>query len=472
MSGKTGKSGMRRRDAIKTLGALAGASTVGRALPGCGDNAAGGPDLPDGLTTLVVLMMENRSYDHLLGARAFEGKPGDGLTMAMRNPDAAGNLIAPYPGTFDSLCVIDPPHGWGAAHDSFAGGANDGFVRAHQAAHSSSSSVEPMQYLTRDLVPATWALADQYAVCDRWFCSVMGPTWPNRMYWHSGSSNGISSNDLPTDGFNWDHIYQRLDAKGVPWAYYYGNIPAVALIENFEAGDRIRLMDKFFLDARDGVLPPVVYIDPMFYGNDDHPPVHPLLGQQLIASIYIALATSPQWKNCMFVITYDENGGFFDHVPPPTTSDDFAAMGFGQMGFRVPTVVAGPYVKQGYASSVVYDHTSVLKHIEVTHGLDPLNARVSAANDLSDLIDQERLATFDWAEPLALPPIELDYTAIDAACADMKARGSQEHPVLAWADANAARLGRMDRRRHTEGDLRMIAEYLDRHGAGRIRPRR
>jgi phospholipase C len=113
MSGKTGKSGMRRRDAIKTLGALAGASTVGRALPGCGDNAAGGPDLPDGLTTLVVLMMENRSYDHLLGARAFEGKPGDGLTMAMRNPDAAGNLIAPYPGTFDSLCVIDPPHGWG-----------------------------------------------------------------------------------------------------------------------------------------------------------------------------------------------------------------------------------------------------------------------------------------------------------------------------------------------------------------------
>jgi phospholipase C len=455
-----------RRDALKGLGATAAGTT----LVACSDDTDTGPEPEPGpgkITHVVVLMMENRSYDHLLGARAFEGKPGDGLTMAMRNPDAAGNLIAPYPGTFDSLCVIDPPHGWGAAHDSFAGGANDGFVRAHQAAHSSSSSVEPMQYLTRDLVPATWALADQYAVCDRWFCSVMGPTWPNRMYWHSGSSNGISSNDLPTDGFNWDHIYQRLDAKGVPWAYYYGNIPAVALIENFEAGDRIRLMDKFFLDARDGVLPPVVYIDPMFYGNDDHPPVHPLLGQQLIASIYIALATSPQWKNCMFVITYDENGGFFDHVPPPTTSDDFAAMGFGQMGFRVPTVVAGPYVKQGYASSVVYDHTSVLKHIEVTHGLDPLNARVSAANDLSDLIDQERLEANDPAAPIQLPAIDIDAENIDPAC-KTELRMGEKSDIEIIADRGDIPV-HLDLRHKRYETAFFIGDFLEKHGIGSLR---
>src|SRR5690606_2820113 len=115
---------------------------------------------------------------------------------------------------------------------------------------------------------------------------------------------------------------------------------------------------QFFLDCAAGKLPPVVYIDPYFGsgGNDDHPPTHPMMAQALIRAVYTALAKSPQWKNCMLVITYDEHGGFFDHVPPPMVTDDtlekFGVDGFQQLGFRVPAMVIGPYVKQGYVSSV------------------------------------------------------------------------------------------------------------------------
>src|SRR5262249_26126421 len=147
-------------------------------------------------------------------------------------------------------------------------------------------------------------------------------------------------------------------------------------------------------DAAAGKLPPVTYIDPMFTANDDHPPHHPLLGQQLIAATYQALATSPHWERCLFVICYDEHGGFFGHVSPPSdAADERAADGFNQLGFRVPTLVIGPYVKQGYVSSVRRDHTSALRHIENVHGLAPLTMRDAAATDLSECLDEARLAS-------------------------------------------------------------------------------
>jgi hypothetical protein len=151
-----------------------------------------------------------------------------------------------------------------------------------------------------------------------------------------------------------------------------------------------------------------------------------MLAQALIASIYTALATSPQWKNILFVVTYDEHGGFYDHVAPPNlpASDDDTATRFPvdekgvttagpneftQLGFRVPALVIGPYVKQGYTSPVQYDHTSALKHLQNAFELDPLTARVTAANDLSDCIDMERLAAGDWAEPVSLPKFEFEH---------------------------------------------------------------
>jgi phospholipase C len=460
---------MKRREALKTIGALAGAAGAARVLPGCGDD--GTSELPPGIHHIVVVMMENRSYDHLLGARKLGGLPGDGLVETMSNRNMAGLDVPVFPGTYDTLCVEDPPHGWSASRDQFAAGANSGFVTAHEASHGAGTMPAPMQYLTRDLVPASWALADNFASCDRYFCSVMGPTWPNRMYWHSGSSGGIMSNDLPTQGFNWPSIHHRLDEASVSWKYYHINLPVLAIVDTLDTTGHLFLFEDFIRDATTGNLASVSYVDPAFGFNDDHPSSHPIWGQQFIASIYRALASGPLWKHCMLVVTYDENGGFFDHVAPPTTVDDFTSTGFNQMGFRVPTIVAGPYVKQNYVSSVTMDHCSVLKHMQNHFGLASLNQRVDAANDLSDVIDQVALAAGTPRDPVEIPAIEVDESTLPASCPGSSARGygGVEHELLRWADEYPERFRGLDRRGKERETAYFIGDFLDSVGGGRIR---
>lgn len=459
---------MRRRDALKTLGALAGAPVAARFLGGCGDNEAG--EL--GITNYVYLMMENRSYNHYFGARTLlEGKPGDGLTAEMFNPDLDGKPVPIFPGTTDipHQCVPDPPHGWDPSRVQFNNGANDGFVIAHQQKNG-AGLIDPMEYMTRDLIPVSWALADEYTTCDRWFCSVLGPTLPNRMYWHAATSNGAKANDEVIAGAfeGIPSIYHRLDAAGVDWAYYYNDVPVLAVIKDLDLTGRLRrFLYDFIDDAAAGTLPPVVYIDPGFASNDDHPPHHPLLGQMLISAVYTALSTSPQWNNTLLVITYDENGGFFDHVPPPKAPDDRASEGFDQLGFRVPALVAGPYAKRAHVSSVQHDHTSALKHLEETFGLEPLTKRQSAANNLMDCVDEERLAAGKPAAPLAdLPYVEIDADSLPASCTG-KSFAVHDHDILEWAET--ANLGEYDLRGEVRDTLYGIGDYLDEHNRGRIR---
>ena len=452
---------MKRRDALKTIGGLAGAAALSRVLPACGAGNEG----PDGITTYVFMMMENRSYDHFFGARKIvEQKPGDGPDPNVKLPDVNGGLVGLWNPNMDQECDPDPPHGWDALHASWNNGACDQFVVQHQMDHHDPTAIHPMQYLVRDQVPVSYALADEYALCDKWFCSVMGPTWPNRFYWHAGTSFGLKSNQLPSNGqFNGASIYHRLEAKGVDWAYYYGSIPVIAIINDIpDIQPKIRRFSQFAKDAAAGTLPPVVYIDPAFNDNDDHPPVHPINGQELIAAVYTALATSPQWKNIMLVITYDENGGFYDHVSPPKTADDHAADGFDQLGFRVPTMVIGPYVKEGYISSVQYDHTSALKHLENVFGLEQLTARSTAANDLSDLIDTDRLAKLDWKKPIQLPEVDPSAWPMPSVCTTGSLRPGPSHPVIDWADAHPELVAGMDLRSELPAYRRAIRDILAR----------
>jgi phospholipase C len=474
---------MKRRDALKTIGGLAGAAGMTRFLPGCGDEGD-----PGGITTFVYLMLENRTYDHVFGARALEGLGGDGLKAGMSNPDQGGAPIAPYVPTDEELCVLDPPHGWDASHLQFNAGKMDGFVTEYQKDHGSTTIRDSMQYLTRDLNPISWALADKYATCDRWFASVMGPTLPNRAYWHTATSFGLQANAEVLNKFSQGvpvpTIYNLLADAGIDWAYYYGTLAVVSLlgapgpyqldlgptdgtghVRRF--GDADLPGGQFFTDAAAGKLPPVVYIDPSFSENDDHPPVHPIRAQSLISSVYTALAKSPQWKNCLLVVTYDEHGGFYDHVPPPTiTSDDtlakFGVDGFQQLGFRVPAMVIGPYVKENYVSSVQLDHTSALKHLQNELGLPALNSRMDAANDLSDCIDLDRLAKRDWHPPVKLPTINLDDWAWkDAKC---KGGGFRYHdPISEWADANPGKFAPEHDLRGADPEQRAIREWLRIH---------
>jgi phospholipase C len=327
-----------------------------------------------------------------------------------------------------------------------------------------------MQYMTRARVPVTWALADAFTSCDRWHCSLLGPTLPNRAYWHAATSMGAKSNDevLAADLNSVVTPYHRLNDVGVEWAYYYGDAPVLGIALAPEVkGNRVKRFYYDFLDdAAAGRLPPVVYIDPTFGsgGNDDHPPHHPMLGQQLIAAVYTALATGPQRLNFNLVITYDENGGFFDHVPPGTAPDERAADGFDQLGFRVPSLVIGPYAKQGYVSSVAYDHTSPIKHLANLYGFDSLTMRDAAANDLMDCIDLVRLDAGQPSEPIELPDVSgFDPGTLSAAC-NGASLGPPPHGLPDWAQGIADRLRRTaphllhDGRDQAPG----IAEYLRR----------
>ncbi|HEY4244833.1 MAG TPA: alkaline phosphatase family protein [Kofleriaceae bacterium] len=479
---------MKRRDALKTLGKIGAAAAAASLLPGmaatagCGDDGNSTPDAgpdaapdakvyPDGIYNYVFMMMENRSFDHAFGARSMiEGKPGNGPMLTDFNNDVDGNPVTLFHPGIDALCDLDPPHDWDSAHAAWNNGANDGFLIQHQMSYNNDiTAQQPMQYLTRNEMPISYALADQYSHSDTWFCSIMGPTWPNRFYWHTGQSDGLITNELPTGsgGINWPSVYHRLQAKGIDWKYYYGSLAVVSLITDLDIVGKTVPFARFMQDCAAGTLPPVSYIDPAFYNNDDHPPIHPINGQELIATVYKALAQSPQWKNVMLVITYDENGGFFDHVSPPTTADDRSDMGFGQLGFRVPAIVAGPYIKEGYISSVQYDHTSALKHLQDTFDLDPLTARVSAANNLNDFIDMDRLAAKDWKPPIDLPDVDLSQWPMGDSChytgSDprmMPGMGSDPHDIIQWADAHKAELGDMDRRAQIPEYRAEIAAFL------------
>jgi phospholipase C len=453
-----------RRTAIKQMGAAAGLMAAVPKLLGCDGSKSAGR-----ISTLVVLCMENRTYDHFMGARSLlEGKPGDGLTEGMMNLNNAGEAVPIFHA--DVPCIYDPPHSWGPSRLQWNAGANDGFVKAYE----DGGAPDPRQvmgYWTRAELPIHYAIADAYTSFDRWFASLMGPTWPNREYLWSASSNGVSGNDLPTTagGFTWPSFMGHLGDAGVEWKSYFASLALGSLYADAEPYvNRFRPMAAFFDDAMEGSLPPFCMIEPQFYYNDDHPPTHPVLGQQLIASIYAGLAASPQWQECLFVVTYDEHGGFFDHVSPPKTQDDFAADGFDQLGFRVPALAMGPYVKEGYVSSVQVEHTSVLKHAWGMHGLPPLNMRDAAANDLMDCIDVARLMSGDPRDPVPLPPVVVDESMLTDACVL-----SSYAPPGEITLAHAADLGVLpkwaDRRHDARAQAEAVAENLARFKAGGIR---
>lgn len=454
-----------RRNALKSLGATAALPV----LANCGDDtepgtggAGGGNNPPPeevGITHVVVLMMENRSYDHYLGSRSLlEDLPGDGLVDGMGNADLLGEDQPIY--RESTFCVADPPHGWDSSHLQFNEGMNDGFMREYEGAAGAGIDPHVMGYFVREDLPVTYALADAYTSCDAWFCSVMGPTWPNRFYFHAAQSEGLKSNDSPQEKML--TIYDRLTEKGISWGYFYTDLPFLLLLGGSPVTPAV---PNFFDAAAAGTLPQLTVIDPGFALNDDHPPHHPQLGQQFIASVYQALATSPHWKNVLFIVTYDEHGGFFDHVAPPKVPDDRAAEGFDQLGFRVPTLIMGPYVKPGYVSSVQYDHTSILKHIENMFDLEPLTMRDAAANDLSDAIDQDRLAAGDAAEPITLPTLDIDASMIDPMCKTELRSAKSDIEI----HADHGKIPKLWDLRHKRYETALyISEYLERHGLAKF----
>ncbi len=379
-------------------------SSTGEPVDECmGDGGLTPDELLAGIDTIVVVVMENRSFDHYFGSSTFlEGWQVEGLVGDESNLDLEGNTITVF--AMDDLAVVDPPHDWDPVHLQWNLGKMDGFVIQHEL-DDPGHETEVMGYYVRDQLPVSYALAEGYTLCDRWHCAVLGPTWPNRFYIHCASSGGQQGN-FPQPGLV--SIWDQLAEAGLDARNYYSDVPWVwGAFANPFAGYTDGL-DEFFAAAQAGSLPPYVVIDPNFGllgaegQNDDHPDANITMGQIFQASIYEALAQSPQWYSCLLVITYDEHGGFFDHVPPPETVDELPE--FAQLGIRVPSIVIGPHVRRGCINSTQLEHTSIISTVTRRHGLVPLNDRVTATNDLSSCINPEFIG--DPQPPVKLPPIE------------------------------------------------------------------
>lgn len=414
-------------------------------------------ELLEGIEHIVVLMMENRSFDHFLGALAMDkgyaaAAQVEGLTGKESNPPPnGGTAVTVF--KMSNFTPADPPHGWDASHAQFNGGANDGFVKAH----AGESQNEVMGYHDRSQIPLYYWFADNFAVCDHWHASVLGPTWPNRFYLHATTSKSKKDNTPFLSGAPdtiWEALAdQKVSAKnyaaGVATWYLGGFAGKVLQGKNPSAK-----IDDFFSAAKTGKLPQFSIIDPDYTSSDDHPDHNIMRGQAFVASVYKALAESPAWTKTLLIVTYDEHGGFFDHVPPPAATDDDPE--FGHLGFRVPAFVIGPTVKKGYVCKTTLEHSSVAKTLETRFGIANLSKRMAAASDISDCIDPKKVkapavpplgmpvvamtmeaALYDGVGPSSQPMLEK--MIVEGTAAKLDARSDQER-IAAWLE-HAVRLG-------------------------------
>lgn len=416
------RAGITRRSALRQLGAATGAVAFAPWLNGCTESQLSGAEVPLApeelnIDTVIHIMMENRSFDHFYGSLSLvEGRAVDGLPPGISNPLPDGTPVSAF--ATGMHCVADPPHGWDSNHRQFNNGANDNFVREYyntllRDELPPDTAGEVMGYLLRNQLPISYALADEFVLCERWFCALLSATWPNRMYLHSAQSNGRMNNATPAlPGFEWPTIYDRLDAAGIDWKCYYSDISFLLLWAGLRPRtEQFGRIEQFVDDARSGRLPPVCHIEPIYvgpFGNDDHPPRDFMRGQAFLSTILHALAEGPQWQRSIVLITYDEHGGFHDHVPPPMVADERSDDGFGQLGFRVPSVVLSPWSRRGFVSSTLYEHSSVPAFIEWLFGLEPLTIRDAQANYFLDTFDVDRIRRNDPRPMPSLPIIEVD----------------------------------------------------------------
>jgi phospholipase C len=368
------------------------------------------PKLPEGTDTLpeidhiVVVMQENHSYDNYLGMLG----RGDGLTLDHKgrptntNPDPTGGYVRAFHES-DTAQAGHVTQTWNASHLQYGNGRNNGFIGPE------SSSDWSMAYYTGDEIPFYHSLAKAFPLCDRYFCSVLAQTYPNRRFLLAGTAFGLIATDdssitgIPPNGT----IFDRLDANNISWASYATNVSTLYVIADIvnKNPTRVKSIDQFHADARSGSLPAVSYVDPNILTGTEENPQDLSLGEYFVSTVVDSLMNSPAWHRTMLVWTYDEHGGYYDHVPPPPAipPDDIQPVltgadepgGYDRYGFRVPTVVVSPYSKPHFVSHTVYDHTSVLKTIERKWNLPAMTYRDANANDLLDCLDLSRRAFAD-----------------------------------------------------------------------------
>ena len=366
-------------------------------------------------------MQENRSFDHYFGAMPGVRGFGDPTAIpgVFKQPDSGqpGRVPVPVPrrhAQHQRPGLPSTNHDWAPQHDSWNNGAMNGFVTSRINttidSYDGSAGQYSMAYFKRDDIPFQWALADAFTICDGYHSSVLGPTWPNRLYLMTGQidpagANGgpIYGNYVPDDGYSWQTYPEMLSAAGVSWKVYqeidnygfnvleyfdqYQNASTSSPL--YQNAMKFYQPGQFEYDAIHDRLPTVSYILPTSY-QSEHPDFMPAAGADYVASKVNAIAANPDvWAKTVFILIYDENDGYFDHVLPPTapagTAGEYitasakaekAAPGPIGLGFRVPCIIVSPWTVGGYVCHDTFDHTSVTRLLEQVTGV--VNPNITA----------------------------------------------------------------------------------------------
>jgi phospholipase C len=413
---------------------------------------------------IFVLVLENHSFDHILGYSNISGT--DAVT---KTPTKIDSLVdkscsntyqgITYPTSPDAenKMSVDPPHEFIDVFKQIAGEDAvydkktqynvpkdmSGFVYEYVntpsrgEGHPIGNYGDIMRcYDTQRQLPVTYSLATEFVVCDNWFCSMPGPTWPNRLFLQGASSCGLDDSPSNLDILKWNvlegiefkngTIYDALDKKKIPWKIYggakspiEGSIPMVAALKGITL-DKWSSFDSFAKDLHNDFKPAYVYLEPNYGntidgtysgGNSQHPMDNIQNGEVLIKTVYEAIRNSPIWESTILIISYDESGGFYESKIPPKTiapgdGSKYSVHGFDftQLGMRVPTLIISPLIQANLIDHTIYDHTSILATVERLFGIPPLTRRDANANDFLHLfkLKEPRLT------PFTLPEVDYD----------------------------------------------------------------
>ena len=435
-----------RRELLNLGATAAAAEFASLALQGCSGSSLGAPPVPCSKVTdiehVVILTQENRSFDHYFGSyRGVRGFSDQSAAFQQVDPANTTNppigVLLPFhldTAATNAACTPDITHDWVSQHRSWNNGAMNGFVRSRLPINP-NDAVLSMGYYTRADLPYYYALADAFTICDNYFCSVLGPTDPNRLYTMAASLDPDGKNGGPLlqsivanrsafyGRLTYTTMPEQLQARGISWKVYsspdaniLGGILSdnvLSYFQNFQDPASVLHQNgfgpqfpiDFLADAASGNLPQVSWLIGSVI-TSDHPPSPSVFGESILSLVITALAANPaQWAKTVLFINFDENGGFFDHVAPvtappgtpgeyvtaPTMPDPTAAgnppiTGPIGLGFRVPMLIVSPFSRGGFVSSDLFDHTSVLRFLETRFGAEVPNLsawRRSAVGDLT-----------------------------------------------------------------------------------------
>jgi len=442
---------------------------LGTGVPDLDATAAAPPASLSSIEHVVFLIQENRSYDHYFGSyrkgRGFNDHPkGDAGVFAQPDPQRKStspkSVLLPWhldTRHGNAACTFDVAHEWSSQHVAWNGGKMNGFLHAQGAAASAPLT---MGYYTRADLPLYHALADAFTLCDGYHCSALSPTDPNRHHAFSGwidpdgRAGGPVVTNPPDVGapagskiatgaaiYSWTTMPERLTSQGVSWKVYQvpGSLRSTITTNNillkyrqYHRDPKSDLYQNAFVpsypadfesDVKQGTLPAVSWVNAQTPGDDEHPPFPPNDGERVTAHVLRTLFANPKlWAKTVVFLTWDENGGFFDHVTPPTpppgtpgeyvpanllppTQNTFT--GPIGLGFRVPMLVISPFSRGGHINSDTFDHTSMLRFLETRFGVEAPNISAWRRATVSDLTSTLR---FDHPRPDV--PRKLPYQAL------------------------------------------------------------